>query len=551
MRRTSLIGVTLVVLALASCYQKPSLAGDAVTQTEISGKVMLRGRKSNFEITAGCLGRNKAGKLEGPGAGFKLDGSSHRTTCTTWKPRNSTLAWDKAAGHGSHKHVNRPPGHYLVYLRGNRTKGKHGRIAYQGYYDWQWIELRDDKSKVNVDLTIDPQNVGSVQVSIRGETTEKVVTYLPLDEEGKLPLPEWDCHRYVVFSSSVAIEDGKAVVQYLRPGRYQFAIARRRTKGSFAAKADVEVQRGTTAKLELILKEPPPAITRKKRAGSAITRKSRPGSKPRSRAGTVNLMAAAKYSSSSNLAETGNVEYDAAKAFDGDLDTRWNSKIGNAVGAWLAARWDRPVTVHKIIVRQAHDRMTSFVIERFDEANGGWIHLLYVFADRHLSSYSREGGRLGWGYRRDAVWVDGKQLGDLKDRVFGTHPDGSVHPAFTLNLPDPLTTTGIRMRVQRIRGSSVSIFEMAAFGAVEGAARSASTPPKTTSRLRKQTPVASSKRAKPKPKVATVYMKHGRALNAVALNDKGDRLEITLRSGIKATLNKEDVEKVVKAEEEK
>ena len=555
MRRTSLIGMVLVVVTLVSCDQKPSVAGDAtqphLTQTEISGKVMLRGRESNFDITVGCLGKNQEGKLEGPGAGFKLDGSSHRTTCMTWKPRNSTLAWDKAAGHGSHRHVNRPPGHYLVYLRGNRTKGKYGHLGYQGYYDWKWVELKDDRSEVNVDLTMDLQNVGSVEVTLRGETTEKVVTYLPLDEQGKLPLPEWDCHRYMGFSCSAAIEDGKAVVKDLRPGKYQFAITLRDARGPSVAKADVEVQRGTTAKVELILEKPPPAITWKKRTGPAIARKRRPKSEPRSRTGTINLLATAKYSSSSNSARIGDVGYDAAKAFDGDLGTRWNSKKGNAVGAWLAARRDRPVTIHKVVVRQAHDRMIAFVIERFDGTKNGWVHLLYVFADRHVSSYSREGKRRGWGYLPDAVWVDGKQLGDQKDRVFGTHPDGSVHPVFTLNLPDPLTTTGIRMRVQRIKGASVSIFEMEAYGPADRAARSPSTSPKATSRQPKQAPAATPKRGKPKPKVATVYLKRGRVLKAVALDDRGDKLVVTVGSGIKVTLKKEDIERVVKAGEGK
>src|SRR5947208_3352227 len=64
-----------------------------------------------------------------------------------------------------------------------------------------------------------------------------------------------------------------------------------------------------------------------------------------------NLTATAKYSSSTDWQSSqGNVDFVAAKAFDGDLSTRWNSDSGDQDGAWLAANWDAPVTINKVVI---------------------------------------------------------------------------------------------------------------------------------------------------------------------------------------------------------
>jgi len=42
------------------------------------------------------------------------------------------------------------------------------------------------------------------------------------------------------------------------------------------------------------------------------------------------------------------------KAADGNGSSRWNSKPNDDVGAWLAARWDQPVTIRKIVIRRAN-----------------------------------------------------------------------------------------------------------------------------------------------------------------------------------------------------
>ena len=242
-----------------------------VTQTEISGKVIVRGKHKDLRIMLSCMGLNPQGELEAEGAGFKLGSSAGgRSTDMKHPPRFSSAAWDEEAGRGSHKHVNRPPGHYLVCVRGRSNPDQNGRASYGGCYDWKWVELKNDKSKVKVDLTIDPDNTGSLEVSLPDGVTAKSVSYLPLDDQGKLPLPEVECHYQVQFTRMAKLEDGKAEIKSLRPGKYQLATLRRDRNpevGYFgfviSAKAEVEVKRGETVTVELTPVEPDAASTPK------------------------------------------------------------------------------------------------------------------------------------------------------------------------------------------------------------------------------------------------------------------------------------------------
>ena len=436
---------------------------------EIGGKITLRGPRLEGWITLGCLGKSPDGRLESPGVGTKTDASPGGGTSLTWKPRNTTLRWDGKSRSGTHQHVNRPPGRYLVYLRGGSSDPSSSEVHYEGYYDWKWVEIQDEKSAVVADLQIDPANLGTLEVAVKGPTKESSVVYLPLDDDGQLPFP--GAHYQFSRTSNAKIEDGKAVIRGLREGKYQVAMGpwqqgARSHDGKTVLEmlpsvtADVEVKRGTTVRVQLTPEEPNAASTQKTGPKPQTPAGSGERNGEESVAGTMNLMATAKYSSSS---EQEGIGCATANAFDGDASTRWDSQSGDSQGAWLAARWDQPATIRKLIIREAHDRITDLTVQRLDGPDNDWVDLLHVFGNRHLSSYSRKGGERDWGYRPDAVWVDDRRLGDSKDRTFGDDPDGSEHPVFTINLPDPLTTRGIRMLVKRSTSKSISIFEMEAY----------------------------------------------------------------------------------------
>jgi hypothetical protein len=204
---------------------------------EISGKITLVGKPEGMELDVGCFGKGPKGELECPSAGFKLGGGTLWAACKTWKPRNSKLTWNPP-GEVTHQHTNRPPGWYLVYVHGRPASAGEGPSA--GLFDWKWIELRDPKAHVTVDLTVDAHNQGTLEVHLVGAPKESLLSVLPLDEQGRLPLP--DAHGQL-FAGTVKAMDGKAVIPWLREGKYQV--------GWQATRATAEVKRAMTSTVEL------------------------------------------------------------------------------------------------------------------------------------------------------------------------------------------------------------------------------------------------------------------------------------------------------------
>ncbi|HEV3021735.1 MAG TPA: discoidin domain-containing protein [Pirellulales bacterium] len=149
-----------------------------------------------------------------------------------------------------------------------------------------------------------------------------------------------------------------------------------------------------------------------------------------------NLVVTAKHSASSEW----DANFTAAKAFDGDGATRWNSRNLETQGAWVACRWAQPVTVYKVVVREAFDRIGGFKVQQFDAAKNDWV---------------------------DAIALEGEALLTQKGDTSGNPNDGKANPTFTLDLPAPLVTTGIRILVTSVvekYHGAVSLFEVEAYG---------------------------------------------------------------------------------------
>ncbi|HEV3004478.1 MAG TPA: discoidin domain-containing protein [Pirellulales bacterium] len=149
-----------------------------------------------------------------------------------------------------------------------------------------------------------------------------------------------------------------------------------------------------------------------------------------------NLVVTAKHSASSEW----DANFTAAKAFDGNGATRWNSRNLETQGAWVACRWEQPVTVYKVIVREAFDRIDGFKVQQFDAAKNDWV---------------------------DTIALEGEALLTQKGGTSGNPNDGKANPTFTIDLPAPLVTTGIRILVtsvvEKYQGA-VSLFEVEAYG---------------------------------------------------------------------------------------
>jgi hypothetical protein len=116
------------------------------------------------------------------------------------------------------------------------------------------------------------------------------------------------------------------------------------------------------------------------------------------------------FSSTDWESDQGNTSFIAAKAFDGNVGTRWNSDRGDENGSFLGTRWDAPQTITKIIIREAIDRIRAFRVQQFDAAKNDWADVLNV-------------------------------KGDLFTTLKGDTSPG----LFTIRFKPPLQTTGIRL----------------------------------------------------------------------------------------------------------
>ena len=221
---------------------------------EIAGRITLKGPAPQGWITVDGVGKNAEGKLEAPGAGIKLDGSCSFGNCMTWKPRNSLVRWDEKTSTGIHKHINRPPGPYLVFARASHDvpTGPEGvsESVFDGYFDAKWVEIKVAGESVTTDLSIEPDALGTLEIAVPGGGNESAVVCVPLDAQGQLPLPE--TAYYLQGTCSAKPENGKAVVRVLREGKYRVAIGPWQPSTLLpAAAADVDVKRGQTAHVEL------------------------------------------------------------------------------------------------------------------------------------------------------------------------------------------------------------------------------------------------------------------------------------------------------------
>ncbi len=59
-------------------------------------------------------------------------------------------------------------------------------------------------------------------------------------------------------------------------------------------------------------------------------------------------------------------DYDAAKAFDGDPETRWNAANGASVNQWLLISYGKTVTVDSVVLSEALNRISTFEIQYWD-----------------------------------------------------------------------------------------------------------------------------------------------------------------------------------------
>ena len=221
-------------------------------QSEISGMITYRGPAQVIHLGCHCRGINHLWDFASSGSSFDVSlpmqpsnrlsvgGSSGPPTTRQFK---SELFADGTAGI-SYKHLNHRPGRYLVYV-GGHPPGKRDTFD-EDIYDWQWVELKNEKTKVIADLTVDPRRLGTLEVMVRGNVSDtrfKGLRFTPLDPMGRVPLPDSDDFDSNSVGFSASVKQGKPTMQRLREGKYRVAFD--------DSTAEATVKAGETTKVTL------------------------------------------------------------------------------------------------------------------------------------------------------------------------------------------------------------------------------------------------------------------------------------------------------------
>lgn len=169
---------------------------------QVRGKISFKGSIPPQGMSVGCLGVDQ---IQSP---CSVD-SEMRSQIPPFDLKK--LAWNPKQGMTyGFKEVR--PGRRIVYVHwGDR------------YFDWRWIDVKEGAgaTTAEIDLTLEPSSVGSVEVQVAGPAAERVM-FVPADDEGKVP--SWS-PRLVGKGVTATVKDGKALFNGMRPGKYVFYAA--------------------------------------------------------------------------------------------------------------------------------------------------------------------------------------------------------------------------------------------------------------------------------------------------------------------------------------
>jgi outer membrane lipoprotein-sorting protein len=170
--------------------------------SQVRGKITFKGSMPPQGMSVGCLGEDQ---IQSP---CSVD-PELRSQIPPFDLKK--LAWNPKLGM-TYGFKGVRPGKRLVYLHWGER-----------YFDWRWIDVKEGigATTAEIDLTLEPSSVGSVEVKVAGPAVERVM-FVPADDEGRVP--SWST-RLVGKGVTATVKDGKALFNGMRPGKYVFYAA--------------------------------------------------------------------------------------------------------------------------------------------------------------------------------------------------------------------------------------------------------------------------------------------------------------------------------------
>jgi hypothetical protein len=199
----------------------------------VQGRIVVKGAKKVEKLGAGYVGVGADGKPYSNEAAFPIDVGEPVYIPIPSSEKPSQLTWLASTGDGiTYRHLNVPPGDYLVYLRHDTVMSA-----------WKRIKLKDGDQQT-IDLTIDPATTGEVVVtfpeSAATDPAEMSLSLVP----AKADLPELGLGSEHYFNVATVKKGDKTVkVSGIPAGKYRAVLG--------TNEAEVEVLAGKSAAVTL------------------------------------------------------------------------------------------------------------------------------------------------------------------------------------------------------------------------------------------------------------------------------------------------------------
>ena len=137
-------------------YRKsPTAPLDPGDAPYIHGKVVLTGARPTEKLAAGYVGVSADGKMYFNEVGYPINIGQEGSANAPGPEQPNQLSWLASSGNAiTYRHLNVPPGDYLVYIRRDTIMSA-----------WKRVKLKEVDQQA-IDLTIDPAATGEVVVTL-------------------------------------------------------------------------------------------------------------------------------------------------------------------------------------------------------------------------------------------------------------------------------------------------------------------------------------------------------------------------------------------------
>ncbi|HEY3415559.1 MAG TPA: hypothetical protein VGM23_01630 [Armatimonadota bacterium] len=204
------------------CFFFLLMAVSAGFAAEITGTVLIKGPLRG-DVIAGYVAMTSRDECIDNIASITIGGGGAvSATCTTYKPRSSSISWEPKKGL-SFRHTALPTGRYLIYLK-----------YCERYLDWKIVEIEEAKTSLKTTLEINLEQASTLQFDITKGAGRYRICLIPLTDNGRAPLSGADLSFGMGFPIKVDAQGNTFFFPQIKAGQYSVILERAESCGTRA-----------------------------------------------------------------------------------------------------------------------------------------------------------------------------------------------------------------------------------------------------------------------------------------------------------------------------